>query len=81
MILERLAFDVRKSRWEPEQTFILPDGRRHTRRMSVRLYTLAEVESLFRRHGLAIKEIYGDWSGEGYTANSRRMIVLAEREH
>ncbi|MBM3497955.1 MAG: class I SAM-dependent methyltransferase [Armatimonadetes bacterium] len=79
LALERTTFDLRKSRSESVRTFVLPDGRRFARDVSVRLYTLAEVEAAFARHHLEIKAVSGGWTGEEYTMDSRRMIVVAER--
>jgi len=79
LALERVTFDLRKSRSESVRTFVLPDGRRLVRPVSVRLFTLAEVDAMFARHHLETKDVYGGWSGEAYTMDSRRMIVVAER--
>jgi SAM-dependent methyltransferase len=80
LALERVSFNLRKSRSESVRTFILPDGRRLVRPVYVRLFTLAEVGAMFERHHLAIRDVYDGWSGEEYTMDSRRMIVVAERE-
>jgi SAM-dependent methyltransferase len=80
LALERVSFNLRKSSSESVRTFILPDGRRLIRPVYVRLFTLAEVGAMFERHRLAIRDVHGGWSGEEYTMDSRRMIVVAERE-
>jgi SAM-dependent methyltransferase len=54
-------------------------GRLHTNRMSVRLYTLMEMKTLFRRAGCRLRTAYGSVSGEGYGRTSRRLIVVGIR--
>jgi SAM-dependent methyltransferase len=79
LALERVKLDLRAGRSDSVRTFVLPDGRRFVRPVSVRLFTLAEVSGMFARHHLEIKAVYGGWGGEAYTMDSRRMIVVAER--
>jgi SAM-dependent methyltransferase len=79
-VLESTRLDLRTSRSETETTLMLPDGRRIVRQLSVRLFTLAEVSAIFGRYHLAIRDVYGGWSGEEYGMDSRRMIVVAERQ-
>jgi len=79
LALERVTLNLRKSRSESTRTFVLADGRRFQRPVSVRLFTLAEVGAMFGRHHLEVKSVYGGWGAEEYTMDSRRMIVVAER--
>lgn len=78
--LDETRLDLTRGRTETARTLIYPDGRRVEQRMSVRLFTLAEVREMLGRHHLAVRETYGDWEGGEYGIDSRRMIVLAERE-
>jgi SAM-dependent methyltransferase len=80
IVAERNRLDLLTGRSEVENTILFPDGHRLVRPVSIRLYTLAEVASLFRKHHLAVRETYGGWQGEAYGLDSRRMIVVAERE-
>jgi len=79
-VLETTRLDLRTSRSEAVNTLVLPDGRRLVRPLSVRLYTLAELSATLGRYHLQIRDVYGGWSGEEYGLDSRRMIVVAERE-
>jgi SAM-dependent methyltransferase len=78
--LDETRLDLTKGRAETTRTLIYPDGRRREQRISVRLFTLAEVCAMLARHNLAVRETYGDWQGGEYGIDSRRMILLAERE-
>jgi len=78
--LDATRLDLTKGRAETERQIVYPDGKRVEHRLSVRLFTLAEVRSMLKRHHLAVRETFGDWQGGEYGIDSRRMIVLAERE-
>lgn len=45
----------------------------------VRAYTLDELESLFARCGLAVRQVCGDFNGARYHSGSPRLIILGER--
>lgn len=74
------TLDLTKGRADTERQIVYPDGRRVEQAVSVRLFTLAEVRSMFERHHLAVRETYGNWEGGEYGTDSPRMILLAERE-
>lgn len=78
--LDETRLDLTRGRAETTRTLVYPDGRRRQQSISVRLFTLAEVCTMLERHNLAVRETYGDWQGGEYGIDSRRMIVLAERE-
>lgn len=78
--LDETRLDLTRGRAETTRTLIYPDGRRRKQRISVRLFTLAEVRAMLARHNLAVRETYGDWQGGEYGIDARRMIALAERE-
>ena len=80
VMLERATLNLRWGGSEAIRTFIFPDGRRVVRPIFVRLYSLAEVVAMFERYHLAIKSVYGNWTGEEYGLDARRMIVVAGRE-
>jgi SAM-dependent methyltransferase len=78
--LDETRLDLTRGRTETTRTLIYPDGKRREQRISVRLFTLAEVRAMLEQHNLAVRETYGDWQGGEYGIDSRRMILLAERE-
>jgi SAM-dependent methyltransferase len=80
LALDASEFDPLRGRVETTRRIILPDGSRHHRRISVRLYTLAEVRNMLDRCGLRVLTAYGDFAGGPYTIDSPRTIVVAERE-
>ncbi len=79
-VLDETRFDALSGRVETERRIVFPDGRQVDRRMSIRLFTLAEVRNMLERCGMKVIATYGDFEGLPYDMDSRRMIVVAERE-
>lgn len=52
-------------------------GQMHLFRHSVRLYGLSQLKGLLEKAGFAVKGQYGSYSLEAYSADSSRLIVLA----
>ena len=59
---------------------ILQSGEVKQANFSIRLYTLTEILELFNAAGLVLIDVYGDFSGALYTAESPRMILVAQKE-
>lgn len=53
------------------------DGTRHTFTERVRLFTNNDFERMFARAGLRINAVYGSYTGQAYTENSPRLILVA----
>lgn len=59
---------------------ITTDGKHHQFRERVRLFTLADFQSLFARVGLVIRRTYGDYDLSDFdTAASKRLIIVAQK--
>ena len=54
-----------------------PDGRRRTKRHSLRLRSATELADLVARAGLSLMDALGDWDGHPLRADSPRIILLA----
>jgi len=79
-LLEERFFDFFRSRLELTNHLILINGERKEANYSVRLYTLTEMLGLFNSAGLVLTDVYGDFSGALYNAESPRMILVAQKE-
>jgi len=80
LLMEEFALDPRTSRLRVRVTLIeAASGPRPIKEYDVRLYTCAELDTLLGRHGLALREVWGGADGSAYTAESRRLVVLAEK--
>jgi len=80
LLMEEYALDPRTSRLRVRLTLIDPAaGARPIKEYDVRLYTCAELTALLGRHGLAFRDVRGGADGSPYSAESRRLVVLAEK--
>jgi SAM-dependent methyltransferase len=79
-LLEERFFDFFRSRLELTNQLILVNGERKEANYSIRLYTLTEMLGLFNSAGLVLTDVYGDFSGALYNAESPRMILVAQKE-
>jgi hypothetical protein len=80
LFMEEVSLDLVASRVVSRQQLIDPrGGPRVTKEYSLRVYTCAELTALLRRHGLAVREVWGGSAREPYTAESRRLVLLSER--
>ena len=81
LLMEEATLDLPSSRVVSRLMLIQPQGGAQvTKEFSLRLYTAAELASMFSRHGLVVKEVWGGSDRSEYSAESRRLILLAERE-
>ena len=81
LLMEEATLDLPSSRVISRLTHIQPQGGAQvTKEFSLRLYTAAELTAMFFRHGLVVKQVWGGADRSAYSAESRRVILLAERE-
>ncbi len=78
--MERRKLDLLTSRNESVWMLITPAGRRRVHRINFRLYTLTELAKMLSRAEMAVRRVWGGFDGQDYGLNSRRMIVLSEKE-
>ncbi len=62
------------SRW-----IIIRDGRRDECRLSLRLYSAAELCELLKSCGFGRAEVFGDLSGSPYDQTAKRLVVVAHK--
>jgi len=55
------------------------NGKREHNRMSIRLYTPAQMRRLFQQAGLVVEAMYGSRNGEPYKRSSKRLIVVGRK--
>jgi ubiquinone/menaquinone biosynthesis C-methylase UbiE len=81
LLMEEATLDPASSRVVSRLTLISPQGGAQvTKEFNLRLYTCAELTAMFARHGLSVKQVWGGADRSDYSADSRRLILLAERE-
>lgn len=75
---EHRELDLVSSRIQNSFTVMTPDGAtRYLDGLTIRLYTLTELTRMLSEGGLAVQTVYGGYASEGYSIESRRMIVVA----
>jgi SAM-dependent methyltransferase len=79
VVLETPAFDWQRSRLNSRRVLVYPDGRRRETRISLRLYTLAEVAGMFERAGLVVTATFGSFDRTKYDVDSPRIIMVGEK--
>ena len=80
LIMEENTLDRVSSRVTSRQTLIEPGaGSRITKEYNLRVYTCAELSALMRRHGLEPVRALGGADGRDYSAESRRLVLVATR--
>jgi SAM-dependent methyltransferase len=80
LYLEHRELDLETSRNHVSFRAIRPDGsRQDIVGHHIRLYTLREVRGMLEAAGLAYKGVHGGFSGEAYSIETRRMIVVASK--
>ena len=79
LVMEEITFDVRRSRVTSRLTLIEERGPRNVKEFDLRTYTCAELTALLARHGLVVREVWGGADRSDYSAESRRLVMIAER--
>ncbi len=81
LLMEEATLDLSSSRVVSRLMLIQPQGGAQvTKEFDLRLYTCAELTAMFERHGLIVKHVWGGADRSEYSAESRRLVLLAERE-
>jgi SAM-dependent methyltransferase len=80
LLMEEVSLNLETSRVTSRQILIAPEGgSRVTKEFDLRVYTCAELRALLARHGLTVRAVWGGADRSPYTAESRRLVVLAAR--
>jgi SAM-dependent methyltransferase len=77
-------FTIHQRRWIDDgrvhKEIEITDGeRQETHRESVRLYTREALTTLYETAGLAVTDAFGDYDGSPHSADSPRLILVAEK--
>ena len=80
VVLEERIFDFFKSRLEINLELVQIEDKNRRLEYSFRLYTLTEMLNLFSKTGLELTDVYGDFDGSQYSAESPRMLLVARKK-
>lgn len=79
-MLEKRTLGPEGSRLHSEWTLVNKhSGKVERFNHNLRLYSLAQLKSMLTDAGLTPSEIYGDYDGQDFQKDSRRLILLARR--
>ena len=79
VVLQERTLDLRASRELARYTLVGPDGRRTSRQVAIRLYTLTELAAMLDRAGLELLEVDGDLDGGPLELDSSFVVTLSGR--
>ena len=81
LLMEEASLDLPSSRVVSRLMLIQPQGgARVTKEFNLRLYTCAELTAMFERLGMSVTGVWGGADRSTYTTESRRLVLLAQRE-
>jgi SAM-dependent methyltransferase len=81
LLMEEISMDLRSSRVKSRMTLIEPQaGARPAKEYDLRAYTCAELAALVGRQGMSVREVWGGADRSPYSTESRRLVLLAERD-
>ena len=79
VVLQERTLDLLGSRDLARYTLVRPDGRRTSREVAIRLYTLTELAAMLDRAGLELLEVDGDLDGGPLELDSSFVVTLSAR--
>ena len=79
VVLQERTLDLLRSRDLARYTLVGPDGRRTSREVAIRLYTLTELAAMLDRAGLELLEVDGDLDGGPLELDSSFVVTLSAR--
>lgn len=80
VVLMDHEFDFENGRMIDTRTWIEPGKKKREEVIiSLRMYTLAELKRMLQTATLKLTTAYGDYQGNDYNADSKRMIVVAKK--
>jgi SAM-dependent methyltransferase len=81
LYVERRELDLASSRMHVSFNIIESDGgRRDSIGHHIRLYTLTETTRLLERVKINVTDVFGGFDGEAYAIDTRRMIIVAQKD-
>lgn len=77
LMIDRLSFDP-KTGTTTNNRIYFKDGIRNDTPFTMQMYNYTELEQLLVDSGLTITKSYGDWAGNDFSEDSRRIIAVIE---
>lgn len=80
VLYQRPTLDDDLTRLYNQWTLVCPDAV-HQHEYSHFIYTAQELKMMARQAGFATAEVFGDFTGEVYTLESERLVLVARKSH
>lgn len=81
IVLESRDHDKKNKRMNVRREFVfIKSGRRKIYDFSIRMYSFAELKKLFKKTGFKILRVYGGYDLSRFAKDSRRILILAEKQ-
>ena len=80
VVLTKRNYNILTGYNEECRIYIAPDGSKREIQLTLRLYFYPELTKMLNCADLTPIQVFGDYDGSEYTWDSRRMIVLAEKQ-
>lgn len=80
IVVSARSFDHLTGRKLERRVRIGKRGERQEVKLSVRMYTITELATMLRTVGLHVQDVYGSYSGELLTFDSKRYILIAHKD-
>jgi len=77
-VMEERRFDPVRGRGNT-RILLVGEGRRITHDLSIRWYSVPELDRMLKSAGLWIRNLYGDLDGSEYGLEASRLVVIAEK--
>lgn len=75
-----IRFNPRTRRATAKHVLTRTDGIRISSTFDVRLYSDQELEAMLRNAGMRVRNFFGSLSGDPFTGESDRMVVVSVKE-
>jgi SAM-dependent methyltransferase len=79
LLLDDRELDPVTGRTTTIATLVSPDGARRELPNSIRLYTVPELSSMCRRHGLEVEAVHAGFADAAFAGDSFRYVLVARR--
>jgi len=78
LVMEERRFDPVKGRGHTK-IVLISEGRRIEHNLSIRWYSVPELERMLKDVGMQIRDLHGDLDGSQYRLDAMRLVVIAEK--
>lgn len=80
LMIDRLSFNPKEGKTLNRRIYIKA-GKRYDVPFEMNMYNYTDIERLTQSNGLKIDQVYGSWRGEEFNEDSRRILLIVEKEN